>query len=51
MADLLLDDVPDHLVKALEAQAARNGRSAEEEHFAILEKVLSAAEPRKPNPG
>jgi plasmid stability protein len=40
MADLLID-VPDDLAAALEKRAKANGRSAEEEHRAILLETLT----------
>ena len=42
MPDLLLRDVPEHMIDALERQAALHGRSAEAEHRAILEAALRA---------
>jgi plasmid stability protein len=44
MAELTLHDVEEELVEELKSRAARNGRSAEEEHRQILR---SALEPRK----
>lgn len=40
MAQLLVRDVPEALVLALEERAAANGRSAEAEHRVILEDAL-----------
>jgi plasmid stability protein len=40
MAQLLVRDVDDALVKALRERAARHGRSAEAEHREILAKAL-----------
>lgn len=40
MAQLLIRDVPEALVLALEERAAANGRSAEAEHRLILEEAL-----------
>lgn len=40
MNDLFLDDVDDDLIRRLEERAARNGRSLEEEHRAILEEAM-----------
>jgi len=40
MAQLLIQDVPEALVLALEERAAANGRSAEAEHRLILEEAL-----------
>ncbi len=42
MPDLLLRDVPKHMIDALEHQAALHGRSAEAEHRHILEEALRA---------
>jgi len=40
VAQLLIRDVPEALVFALEERAATNGRSAEAEHRQILEEAL-----------
>jgi len=40
MAHLLIRDIPEALVLALEQRAAANGRSAEAEHRLILEEAL-----------
>ncbi len=40
MAQLLVRDVPDAIAAALKKRAARNGRSAEAEHRALLEQSL-----------
>jgi plasmid stability protein len=40
MAQLLVRDVPDEIASALKKRAARNGRSTEAEHRAILEENL-----------
>ena len=40
MAQLLVRDVDDAIVKALRERAARHGRSAESEHREILAKAL-----------
>jgi len=40
MAQLLVRNVPEQLVRELRVRAARNGRSAEAEHRAILEGAL-----------
>jgi plasmid stability protein len=40
MAQLLIRDIPEALVLALEKHAAANGRSAEAEHRVILEVAL-----------
>ena len=42
MAQLLVRDIPRHVVEALKRQAADHGRSAEAEHRAILETALKA---------
>ncbi len=42
MAQLLVRNIDEGLVRALKRRAARNGRSAEAEHRAILHEVLSA---------
>jgi len=42
MPDLLLRDVPQHTIDALERQAALHGRSLEVEHRAIIEAALRA---------
>ncbi len=41
MAQLIVRNLEDHFVAALERRAARHGRSAEAEHRAILREVLS----------
>ena len=46
MADLLVRDVDDSLVRALKEQAGAHGRTAEAEHRAIL-----AAAPARPRLG
>jgi len=43
MAQLLVRDVPEHIAAALKERAAKNGRSAEAEHRAILEQALKPA--------
>jgi plasmid stability protein len=40
MAQLVVRNLPDELVKALKQRAARHNRSAEQEHREILETVL-----------
>lgn len=45
MAQLIVRNLPDELVSALKRRAARHGRSAEEEHRAILQSALAG--PRK----
>jgi antitoxin FitA len=42
MPDLLLRNVPQHIVVALERQAALHGRTTEAEHRAILDAALRA---------
>lgn len=42
MAQLLVRNIPDELVNALKARAAKHGRSAEAEHRAILEENLKS---------
>ncbi|HKM62287.1 MAG TPA: hypothetical protein VJY39_07330 [Acidisphaera sp.] len=44
MAELLLDNVDDEIIRRLERRAAGNGRSAEAEHRAILVEVLGRME-------
>jgi plasmid stability protein len=41
MGQLLIRDIDDELVRALERRAARHGRSAEAEHRAILREALT----------
>ncbi|MCW8088501.1 FitA-like ribbon-helix-helix domain-containing protein [Sabulicella glaciei] len=43
MAQLLLSDVGEETIRRLEKRAAVHGRSAEEEHRAILERALAPA--------
>jgi antitoxin FitA len=45
MAQLLVRNVTDAIVRALKLRAARHGRSAEAEHREILRQIL---EPRRP---
>ena len=40
MAQLMVRNLPDDLVKALKQRAARNNRSAEQEHREILQAAL-----------
>jgi plasmid stability protein len=40
MAQLIVREIDEEIVGALELQAARNGRSAEAEHRAILREAL-----------
>ena len=40
MVDLVVNDIPDELVERLERRASENGRSAADEHRAILEAVI-----------
>ena len=42
MPDLLLRDVPQHIIDTLERQAALHSRSAEAEHRIILEEAIRA---------
>lgn len=42
MPDLLLRDVPQHIIDALERRTALHGRSAEAEHLVILEQAFGA---------
>jgi plasmid stability protein len=42
MADLVVTNLEDELVQRLEAQAMKNGRSAEAEHLEILRRALSS---------
>ena len=44
MAELTVRKVDDELVRKLRMRAAKNGRSAEAEHRAILEKALTEGE-------
>jgi plasmid stability protein len=41
MTDLLVRDVPEHLLRRLKDRARANGRSPEAEHLAILRQALS----------
>jgi plasmid stability protein len=41
MAQLLVRDISDELVRALKQRAAANGRSAEAEHRALLSEALT----------
>ena len=41
MSDLLVHDVPEDVVKLLEARARLNGRSVEDEHREILRRALT----------
>ena len=40
MAQLIVRDIEDEIVRELRVRAARNGRSAEEEHRQILRRAL-----------
>jgi plasmid stability protein len=40
MAELIVRDIEDEIVRELKLRAARNGRSAEEEHRQILRQAL-----------
>ncbi len=44
MAQLLVRNIPDSLVKALKIRAAQHGVSAEEEHRRILAEAMAEAE-------
>jgi antitoxin FitA len=44
MANLVVRNLDQRIVEALKQRAARNGRSAEAEHRAILEEVLISAQ-------
>lgn len=46
MAQLIVRNLDDDLVRTLEERAAREGRSAEAEHRRILEDALRPSEPR-----
>ena len=46
MADLIVRNLDTAVVQALKARAAKNGRSAEAEHRAILEAALSTTRRR-----
>jgi plasmid stability protein len=45
VAQLIVRNLPDELVKALKLRAAENMRSAEEEHREILKNALAPAKP------
>lgn len=45
MAQLIVRDIEDEIVRELKVRAARNGRSAEEEHRQILREVLKGDRP------
>lgn len=47
MADLLIRNLDDSLVNALQARATKHGRSLEAEHRAILEAALLRVPPRR----
>jgi plasmid stability protein len=46
MAQLIVRDIEDDIVRELKLRAARNGRSAEEEHRRILREALRPSEDR-----
>ena len=46
MAQLLVRDLPEAVVRSLKVRAARHGRSAEAEHRRILEETLLPSGPR-----
>ena len=48
MANLIVRDIGESLVKALEQRAAKHGRSAETEHREILASVLQRPRKRYP---
>ena len=45
MAQLIVRNLPDELVRRLKARAVANGRSAEQEHREIIRRALAAAAP------
>ena len=45
MAQLIVRDIEDEVVRELKVRAARNGRSAEEEHRQILRHALKPDRP------
>ncbi len=45
VAQLIVRNLPDEVVRALKARAAENGRSAEAEHREILYEALLGAKP------
>jgi antitoxin FitA len=47
MAQLLVRDIESDVVRELKVRAARNGRSAEEEHRQILREALRSAGPAR----
>jgi len=47
MAELIVHDIDDDLVRELESRAARNGVSAEEQHRQILREALHPIAHRK----
>lgn len=47
MAQLLVRDLPEAVVRSLKVRAARHGRSAEAEHRRILEEALLPSGPLK----
>lgn len=51
MAELLVRNLPDHIVEALRRRAAEHGRSLEAEHRIILEEVLCASHGGAQRPG
>ena len=46
MAQLIVRDLPENLVKALKQRAAKSNRSAEQEHREILRSVLRGSKRR-----
>lgn len=47
MAQLIVRNLDDEIVRELKVRAARHGRSAEAEHREILRQALRPSEPRK----
>jgi plasmid stability protein len=48
VAELIVRNIEEELVRELELRAARNSRSAEEEHRQILRSVLGSGQRRPP---
>ena len=48
MPDVLIRDVPTHVVEALKARAAAHRRSLQGELLTVLEQAARAADPRSP---
>lgn len=51
MAQLIVRNLDDGVVRTLKMRAAANNRSAEAEHRAILEKTLGDSSPNAPDAG